>query len=128
MKALTTELIELAAKGDQFAIADLYQLTYDSVYKAAKALIRDDDAVLDIVQDSYIKAFQSLEQLDAPENFRAWVTRIAVNKAKDHLKKKRPVLFSEMASEDGEEVDPVPTQADLENFAAAAQRAMEDGE
>ena len=105
MKAFTKELIELAAKGDQFAIADLYQLTYDSVYKAAKALIRDDDAVLDIVQDSYIKAFQSLEQLDAPENFRAWVTRIAVNKAKDHLKKKRPVLFSEMASEDGEEVD-----------------------
>ena len=28
----------------------------------------------------------------------------------------------------GEEVDPVPTQADLENFAATAQRAMEDGE
>lgn len=105
MKALTKEQITLAAKGDQFAIADLYQLTYDSVYKAAKALIRDDDAVLDIVQDSYIKAFQSLEQLDAPENFRAWITRIAVNKAKDHLKKKKPILFSEMANEDGEEVD-----------------------
>ena len=105
MNEISKEMLALAAKGNQYAIEDLYRLTYNSVYKAAKALIQDEDAVLDIVQDSYVKAFQSLDQLDNPENFRAWIKRIAINKAKDYLKKKKPILFSEMANEDGEEID-----------------------
>ena len=105
MKEITNKMIALAAKGDQYAIEELYNLTYDSVYKATKAMMQDEDAVLDILQDSYVKAFQSLDQLDAPENFRAWLKRIATNKAKDYLKKKKPILFSEMAGEDGEEID-----------------------
>ena len=105
MKEMTKEMLALAAKGNQYAIEDLYRLTYNSVYKTAKALIQDEDTVLDIVQDSYVKAFQSLDQLDSPENFRAWIKRIAANKAKDYLKKKKPILFSEMANEDGEEID-----------------------
>ena len=62
MKEFTQEMLALAAKGNQYAIEDLYRLTYNSVYKAAKALIQDEDMVLDIVQDSYIKGFQSLEE------------------------------------------------------------------
>lgn len=105
MNEITKEMIDLAAKGNQYAVEDLYKLTYSSVYKTAKVLIQDEDTVLDIVQDSYVKAFQSLDQLDSPENFRAWIKRIAANKAKDYLKKKKPILFSELANEDGDEID-----------------------
>ena len=105
MKDITRDMLALAAKGNQYAIEDLYRLTYSSVYKTAKILIQEEDTVLDIVQDSYVKAFQSLDQLDSPENFRAWIRKIAANKAKDYLKKKKPILFSEMVNEDGEEVD-----------------------
>ena len=105
MKEITQEMLALAAKGNQYAIEDLYRLTYNSVYKTTKVLIQDEDTVLDIVQDSYVKAFQSLDQLDCPENFRAWIKKIATNKAKDYLKKKKPILFSEMANEDGDEID-----------------------
>ena len=105
MNEITKEMIGLATKGNQYAVEDLYKLTYSSVYKTAKVLIQDEDTVLDIVQDSYVKAFQSLDQLDSPENFRAWIKRIAANKAKDYLKKKKPILFSELANEDGDEID-----------------------
>lgn len=105
MSEITAEMLALAAKGNQYAIEDLYRCTYSSVSKTAKFLIQDEDAVLDIVQDTYVKAFQSLDQLDRPENFRAWIKKIAANKAKDYLKKKKPILFSEMTNEDGEEVD-----------------------
>ena len=98
MKEITKQMIDLAAKGDQYAIEQLYSLTYNSVYQSVKVLIRDEDTVLDILQDSYIKAFQSLAQLENPENFPAWVKRIAINKAKDHLKKKR-LLFRQQASQ-----------------------------
>ena len=102
MSNFSAELLQKAAAGDQDAITALYNMTYSSVYKTAKAMIADEDAVLDIVQDSFIKGFQSLEQLDEAQNFRAWMKRIATNKAKDWLKKKKPILFTELANEDGE--------------------------
>ena len=105
MSEFTGKLIRKAASGDQDAITELYELTYSSVYKTVKSMIADEDTVLDIVQDSFIKGFQSLDQLDTPENFRAWMKRIATNKAKDYLKKKKPILFTDMANEDGEEID-----------------------
>ena len=105
MKAFTENLIRKAATGNQDAIAELYELTYSSVYKTVKSMIADEDTVLDILQDSYIKGFQSLDQLDVPENFPAWIKRIATNKTKDYLKKKKPILFTDMAGDDGEEID-----------------------
>ena len=105
MSEFTGKMIRKAAAGDQNAITELYELTYSSVYKTVKSMIADEDTVLDIVQDSFIKGFQSLDQLDTPENFRAWMKRIATNKAKDYLKKKKPILFTDMANEDGEEIE-----------------------
>lgn len=105
MSEFTGKMIRKAAAGDQDAITELYELTYSSVYKTVKSMIADEDTVLDIVQDSFIKGFQSLDQLDTPDNFRAWMKRIATNKAKDYLKKKKPILFTDMANEDGEEID-----------------------
>ena len=105
MGEFNSEMIQKAAAGDQDAVTELYERTYSSIYHTVKALIADEDTVLDIIQDSYIKGFQSLEQLDAPESFKAWMKRIAANKAKDYLKKKKPILFTEMSDEDGEEID-----------------------
>ncbi len=99
------ELVILALKDDQEAISQLYEMTYSHVYHTIKSMVQDEDEVLDIVQDSFVKAFASLDQLDKPENFCAWMKRIATNKAKDYFKKKRPILFSEMANENDEDVD-----------------------
>ena len=96
------ELVSLAAKGNQSAIGELYQQTYASVYKTVKLLVKDDEVALDIVQESYIKGFQNLNQLDAPEHFQAWMKTIASNKARDYFRKKKDTLFSEMENEDGD--------------------------
>lgn len=101
----TSDLIQKAIGGNQDAIAELYNRTYNNVYHTIKSMVKDEDTILDILQDSYVKGFQSLDQLDNPANFRAWMKRIAANKAKDWLKRKKPVLFSELADEDsGEEL------------------------
>ena len=96
------ELVRLAVEGDQSAIGELYELTYNSVYKTVKLMVKDDDTALDIVQESYIKGFQNLNQLDAPEHFQAWMKTIASNKARDYFRKKKDTLFSEMENEDGD--------------------------
>lgn len=99
------ELVCLAKKNDEEAIAALYEQTYNSVYQSVRAVIKDEDEALDIVQDSYIKGFQSLDKLEDPTKYQAWMKRMASNMAIDYLRKKKPVLFSERIDEDGEEID-----------------------
>lgn len=105
MKKPMDELVQLAKEGDQEAIAALYEQSYNSVYQSVRAIIKDEDEALDIVQDSYIKGFQNLNKLGEPEKFQAWMKAIAANRARDYLRKKRPTLFSERIDEDGEEID-----------------------
>lgn len=93
-------LAEQARTGDQNAVAALYEATYDKVYYTVKSMIRDEDTVFDIVQDTYLKAFTHLDQFRAGTSFPAWVKQIAANTARDWLKKKKPMLFSEMGDAD----------------------------
>ena len=100
----TEELIQRAINNDQTAIEQLYNMTNDNVYYSIKTMIKNEDVVLDIMQDTYLKAFSSLSQLKEPAAFRGWIKRIAHNKTVDYLRKTKPVMFSEMVSIDSDEI------------------------
>ena len=97
-------LIDFARAGDQDAISELYRRTYENVYYTVRALIRDEDTVLDLVQDTFVKAFENLDKLHDPNKFRAWVKRIGHNLAVDYTRRSRTLLFSQMSEEDEETV------------------------
>lgn len=81
--------VESARAGDQDALTGLYTSTYHDVYLAIKMLLRqDEDTVMDLLQDTYIKAFSKLDTLGDDSKFPAWVRTIARNKALDYLKKR----------------------------------------
>ncbi len=96
-------LVAAARIGSQDAISALYEKTYNQVYYTAKSMIKDEDAVFDIVQDTYIKAFAHLNSFQGDTKFLAWVRQIAANTARDWLKKKRPMLFAELGPGDGQD-------------------------
>ena len=73
MKRSMEELVLLARKGDQEAISELYEQTYNSVYQSVRAIMKDEEEALDVVQDSYIKGFQNLDKLETPEKYQAWM-------------------------------------------------------
>lgn len=97
------ELVAAARIGDQDAISALYEKTYSKVYYTVKSMIKDEDAVFDIVQDTYIKAFDHLDSFQGDTKFLPWIRQIAANTARDWLKKKRPMLFTELGSGDGQD-------------------------
>lgn len=98
-QGFSEELLEQAKKGDPDAVSVLYIRTYDSVYTTLKILIRDQETVLDLLQDAYLKGIQNLGQLREADKFRPWIKRIARNLAVDYLRKKKAVLFSQMEEE-----------------------------
>lgn len=113
------KIVLLARSGDQEAIAELYEQSYNSVYQSVRAIIKDEDEALDIVQDSFIKGFQNLDKLDDPEKYQAWMKKLASNTALDYLRKKKPILFSERLNEEGEEIDLQHTDDCLEHLPEA---------
>lgn len=106
LQLFTEELLAQAMDNDQDALGQLYKMTYNNVYMTVRMLVQDEDARLDLVQDTFLRAFNHLDRLGRPEAFRGWVKRIAHNLAVDYLRKKQPVVFSSMTTEDtGEEID-----------------------
>ena len=110
MEMNMTELVAAIRGGDQQAFAELYEMTSQEVYRTARAVLRDEDAALDVQQDTFVFAYSHLDQLSDPEKVRPWLRTIAVNRAKTILRKQTPVLFSELENDEGEGL---PEQADL---------------
>ena len=105
------EIIKAALSGDEAAFEALYTMTKDSAYFIALSITHNEQDALDILQDSYIKAFTHLDTVDPPELFDNWFNRIVANCSKNFIKRKKPILFSDISETDSlnefdEETDP----------------------
>ena len=99
-----SEFVKRAKTGDQGAIAVLYEKTYTQVFYTVKSMIKDEDAVFDILQDTYMKAFEHLDSFKGDDKFLPWVKQIAANTARDWLKRKKPLLFSELNTDEDQDM------------------------
>lgn len=79
-------LIEKAQSGEKDAFGKIYELTGKQVYFNCLKLTGDESTAKDVLQDTYLTAFERLKSLQAPENFLPWINRIAINNCKAHFK------------------------------------------
>lgn len=94
--------VRAAKNGDKSAMAALYKYSYWQVYMTIKSMIRsDEDTVMDLLQDTFLKSIDNLQKLGDPSKYNAWIKVIARNTALDYLKRKKPDLFSSYSDEDG---------------------------
>ena len=89
------DLVARVISGDMQAFEAIYQATYRQVYYTCLSFLKNEQNTLDMMQETYITALTHLQQLDEPERITAWLNRIAVNKCKDFLTKKMPVLMDD---------------------------------
>lgn len=93
------EIVKAAQMGDNRAFEALYNMTKDSAYFIALSITKNEQDAMDIMQDSYIKAFESISTLNSPELFDNWLGRIVANTSKNYITKKKPLLFAEISSD-----------------------------
>lgn len=68
----------------------------DDIYRLAYSYVRNVDDALDIVQDSILKAFSSIDSLREPQFIKTWFYRIVVNTSLDFIRKnKKEILVDE---------------------------------
>lgn len=111
-KELDLVLFKRAKFGDYQAF-DLLVLKYQSrLISTAFKFVKDVQIAEDIVQDSFIKAFNALESFREDSSFYTWIYRITVNTSKNFLvskKRKSELLNSDLSEEASYEVEPVET-------------------
>lgn len=98
------KLIQQAIEGKETAQQELYNRTYSDVYFTILAITKDNDLIMDVLQDTYLTAFQKLEQLKESNSFRAWVRSIAHNKTLNALRDRRVLYTASVVSVETENV------------------------
>ena len=93
------DLVENCKRGNTAAFTELYHLYAKEVYNTIYRLVGHTAEAEDILQESFVAAFQAIQGFEHTGGFRAWIKRIATNKSIDLLRK-RKMKFVEV--EDGE--------------------------
>jgi len=79
---LTDDDIVTRVVDGQTALYELLMRRHNErVYRAARAIVRDEAEAEDVMQQAYVNAYAHLRQFDRRASFATWLTRIAVNEA-----------------------------------------------
>lgn len=87
------ELARFALAGREDGYRRLLKRHRDPVFRLVRSLVGDGDAALDITQEAFVAGFAALKRFDPERPFRAWISRIAVNKARDWARRRKVRSF-----------------------------------
>lgn len=80
------DAIAAVLAGDRQCFATLVRRHNQTMFRACRAVLRNDHDAEDAVQAAWINAFRALASFRADASFRTWITRIAVNEASARLR------------------------------------------
>lgn len=83
------DLVALAGAGDEQAVRAIVQRHNQRLFRAARAIVRNDADAEDVVQAAYVRAFTSLGSFRGEAQLSTWLTRIAVNEALGRVRRRR---------------------------------------
>ncbi|MGD2073588.1 MAG: RNA polymerase sigma factor RpoE [Gammaproteobacteria bacterium] len=84
-KNLDQELVERVQNGEKGAFDILVRRYEHKLVNVISRYVRDPVEVLDVVQETFIKAYRALPNFRGESAFYTWLYRIAINTAKNHL-------------------------------------------
>lgn len=90
-------LVSRARQHDEAAVRELIRRNNQRLFRAARAVLRNDAEAEDVVQETYVKAFTRLQLFEGRSAFSTWLTRIALNEALGRRRRQRPTVEVEMA-------------------------------
>ena len=120
-------LIAECLGGRREAFGELVSRYQSRLYNAALRLADTPEDTADVVQDTFLSAFQSLRSFKGDAEFFTWLYRIAFNNAISLKRKKKPTLSLDAGS-DGEanrEAREVADRSDYVKTGAALERTEE---
>jgi RNA polymerase sigma-70 factor (ECF subfamily) len=119
------ELIARTLDGDGNAFGILVERFQRRIFRVAFAIVRDEAEADTITQDTFVQAYTNLGKFEGRAELETWLTRIAINRSRDHLRRRRFIsLFSGNGNEEGDNdlvIEPVDERPDPERQYLATQ-------
>jgi RNA polymerase sigma factor (sigma-70 family) len=81
------ELIDGCLTGERRSQQRVYELFYGKMMTVCLRYTKNTDQAKDILQDGFIKVFQSMDKFNRSGSFEGWIRRIMVNTAIDHFRR-----------------------------------------
>jgi RNA polymerase sigma-70 factor (ECF subfamily) len=81
--------VERLRAGDGQALREVVDAFSERITAVVGGMIRDRDAVEDVVHETFVKAFFRIGSFQGGSSLYTWLYRVAINAAKDHAKRRR---------------------------------------
>jgi RNA polymerase sigma-70 factor (ECF subfamily) len=75
------EIVSRVLEGETALFEVLMRRHNERLYRAARAILRDEREAEDVMQEAYVNAYAHLSQFDGRAKFSTWLTKIAVYEA-----------------------------------------------
>lgn len=82
-------LVNRLRSGDDFALNEIMQRYKERIYRLAWRYVGNEDAALDVTQETFTKLYFNIDKFDPSYKFSTWLFQIAVNLCRDHLRKNK---------------------------------------
>jgi RNA polymerase sigma-70 factor (ECF subfamily) len=96
------EIVRRVRAGERALFEILMRRHNQRLYRAARAVVKDEHEVEDVMQQAYINAFTHLHQFEERSQFSTWLTRITLNEA---FGRRRKMRLAESMSETSSDRD-----------------------
>ncbi len=93
-------LVRGALAGRQQAARELVERHREAVYRLARSATGDEEEAFDITQEAFVAGFAALHRYDPTRPFRGWIAAIALNKCRDHARRRAVRRFLRMPMPD----------------------------
>jgi RNA polymerase sigma factor (sigma-70 family) len=91
-KNIHQDLIDGCKTGDQKAQFQIYKLYYKAMYNTSLRIVNDTMEAEDIMQESFLSAFEKIEMYSGTVSFGAWLKKIVINRSLDSLNRKKAIF------------------------------------
>lgn len=100
------ELAALTIGGRQAAFSEIMRRHQERVYRLIRTHTGDAEEALDLTQECFAAAFQTLRDYDGSRPMGAWLARVAINKSRDwHRRRRVRQIFSFASSLPAETIE-----------------------
>jgi RNA polymerase sigma-70 factor (ECF subfamily) len=83
------ELVEEVKAGNRRSFSELVKRHQKGLLRMSLRFVKDLDTAEDVVQESFIKAYEKLHSFEGRASFKSWLFQIAVNNARNRIRDSR---------------------------------------
>ncbi len=122
-KCQDAEAVARVCAGDVAAFELLMRRYNQRLFRLARSVLRDENEAEDVVQETYLRAYEALPRFEGRAQFSTWISRIAFHEALARLRRRNRTELVDFADSERIDMHPHSTELPAEQLASAKELA-----